>query len=414
MLFRIIKKSFLNQKKAMALMIVAITVGTAVSAALLTVSFDISEKVSRELRAFGANIIIEPKVEGLADISGKKRYLREQDIIKSKTIFWRHNIIGIAPFLETSADVQVNGATGRVALTGSWYERELPLPGEKGNFSAGIKTVSPWWNIYGKWPGTPDEALVGISVSEKMNVRPQDVIGIEGKDFTVSGILETGGREDDRIFLELESLYSLKKMEGMVSRVLVSALSKPMDDFAYRDPDTMSQAEYEKWYCTGYITSIARQLEEVFTGSKARPIWNIAETEGRVLERLKVLIYFLSFVAIAASTIGVSTTMIMSLLRRTGEIGLMKSLGADSSKIIALFLTEGFIIGIVGGLSGYVVSFAVSQYIGVEIFHAGLERYDILLPISIGSAVCIAVAGSVLPIINALRIRPAIVMRGAE
>ena len=59
-------------------------------------------------------------------------------------------------------------------------------------------------------------------------------------------------------------------------------------------PHTMSQTEYEKWYCTGYVTSIAKQLEEVFLGSTSRPIWPVAETEGKVLGRLKLLIYLLT------------------------------------------------------------------------------------------------------------------------
>ncbi|MEF9437506.1 MAG: hypothetical protein L0922_01680 [Candidatus Mariimomonas ferrooxydans] len=98
MLFQIIKRSFLNQKKAMALMIASVAVGTALAASLIIISLEIGGKVSRELRAFGANILIEPKIEGLAYISGQKRHLRQEDVIRAKTIFWRHNILGIAPF----------------------------------------------------------------------------------------------------------------------------------------------------------------------------------------------------------------------------------------------------------------------------------------------------------------------------
>jgi putative ABC transport system permease protein len=80
MLFRLLKKSFLNQKKSMVMMFVSVAVGTALAASLITISLDISAKVSKELRSFGANIIVEPKIEGLADISGQKRYLQQQDI----------------------------------------------------------------------------------------------------------------------------------------------------------------------------------------------------------------------------------------------------------------------------------------------------------------------------------------------
>jgi len=187
-----------------------------------------------------------------------------------------------------------------------------------------------------------------------------------------------------------------------------------MDEFAYKDPVGMSKAEYEKWYCTGYVTSIAKQVEEVFGGSAAKPIWQVAETEGKVLDRLNMLIYLLCGIVLFASSIGVSTTMVMSLLRRIEEIGLLKAIGADRSKIITVFLSEGVIIGLVGGFLGYLLSMLVSKYIGAMVFQSGLEQSGILFFIAIGSAVFIALLGTFLPIRRALRIRPGIVLKGNE
>ncbi len=406
MLLRLIKKSFLNQKKAMALMILSVTVGTALAASLITVSLDIRGKVLKELRAFGANILITPKVEGLADISGQKRFLRGKDIVKAKTIFWRHNILGIAPFLESETLARAGDAVKNVDLVGTWYEKELPLPGEKKTFLAGIKAVSPWWSVEGRWPEAEGEVAAGKSIAGNLGITRDDTMYLDQTRFHVTGILETGGKEDGQLFMNMEALQKFKGMGGKVSRILVSALSKPMDDFAYRDPETMSQAEYEKWYCTGYITSIAKQLEEVFPGSSARPIWHVAEAEGKVLGRLEILISILTVIAVAASALGVSTTMIMGLLRRTGEIGIMKSLGADRTKIAVFFLSEGLVTGLIGGLIGYAVSLMTSQYIGIEVFHSAIQQRGILFPISIGSAVCITAIGSILPIARAFQIKP--------
>lgn len=395
-------------------MIVSIAVGTALAASLITISLEINGKIARELRSFGANIIVEPKIQGLADISGQRRYLSYGDIIKTKTIFWRHNILGVAPFLETDAVISAQGNQQDVKLVGAWYEKELPLPGETKHFEAGIKTVSPWWYVNGSWSDTKDKVVVGVSLAAKLFVKPGDQLLLDGKEVTVSGTLETGGPEDSQVFMDLEALQESRNMEGKVSRIFVSALTTPMDEFAYKNPDTMSKTEYEKWYCTGYVTSIAKQLEEVFNGSAVKPIWQIAETEGKVLDRLRLLIYLLCIIALTASAIGVSTTMIMSLLRRTEEIGLMKAIGADRAGIITIFLTEGIIIGIIGGLLGYLLSLGAAQYIGMKVFNTGLQQRAILLPIAIGNAILIAVAGTVLPIRRALGIKPGIVLKGAE
>jgi putative ABC transport system permease protein len=359
MLLSLLKQSFSKQKKPMALMIISVAVGTAVSASLITVSLEIKGKVSRELRSFGANIAVVPKVEGLADLAGQKRYLREQDIIKAKTIFWRHNILGVVPFLEAPAALEHGGNSMEVVSVGTWFEKDLPLPGEEAEFRAGLATVLPWWDIRGGHP-EGGQVLMGVSLAGELGVSRGEEVVLDGRPFAVSGTLSTGGKEDRRVFLDLDALQELKGRPGAVSRVLVSALTTPMDDFAYKDPEEMSKPEYEKWYCTGYVTSIAKQIEEVFEGSRARPIWQVAETEGRVLGRLTVLIYLLTGAAFFASALGMSTTMAASLLRRLDEVGLMKSLGADSLRITTIFLVEAFVIGMVGGLAGYLLSLAAS------------------------------------------------------
>lgn len=395
-------------------MVASIAVGTALAASLITISFEISGKVSRELRSFGANIVAEPKVEGLADISGQKRYLRSEDVIKVKTIFWRHNILGVAPFLDADARFSADGRTADAVLVGAWYEKALPLPGENKTFPAGIRTVSPWWYLDGAWPVGTGGVVLGVSLAAQLGVKTGSMLTVDGERATVTGILETGGAEDGQAFMELESMQRLKRLEGKISRILVSALTTPMDAFAYKDPATLSKAEYEKWYCTGYVTSIAKQVEEVLSGSRVKPIWPVAETEGKVLGRLKVLIYLLCAATLTASAIGVSTTMIMTLLRRIEEIGLMKALGAHRGRVITIFLAEGVMIGLIGGVLGYILSIGAAQFIGAKVFNSALEQRAVLFPISLANALVIAVAGTILPIRRALGIRPSIVLKGAE
>jgi putative ABC transport system permease protein len=413
MLFGLLKQSFTNQKRAMALMIVSVAIGTAISASLVPISLDIKGKVSKELRSFGANIVVEPSVEGLADLTGQKRYLSEDDLIKAKTIFWRHNIIGLAPFLESETEV-VHGETKRRAVSvGAWFEKELPLPGETAKFRAGVNTVSPWWEVRGEQPRGRD-VLLGVSLAGELGASEGDKIAINGRKYLVSGTLSTGGDEDMRVFMDLHEMQLLLGRRGAVSRVLVSALTTPMDDFAYKDPDTMTRAEYEKWYCTGYVTSIAKQLEEVFGGSRAKPIWQVAETEGNVLERLSVLVYLLTASSLVAAALGMSTTMAASVLRRLEEIGLMKAMGADSTRIIFIFLSEAFIIGVAGGLLGYLSSLGFSYYIGLKVFSIAIAERGLLLPVALLSALIIAALGSLLPIRRALRVKPAVVLKGVQ
>jgi len=194
----------------------------------------------------------------------------------------------------------------------------------------------------------------------------------------------------------------------------VSALTTPMDDFAYQDPAKMTPKEYEKWYCTGYVTSIAKQLEDekIFMGASARPIWPVAETEGRVLNRLVLLIALLTAVCLISAALGISTTMIMSLLKRTEEVALMKGLGANRFQTVTIFLSQALLIGLAGGGAGYLLSLLISGYLGYQVFGTAFQQKGILLPISLGVAETICLLGAYLPIRRALSIRPAIVLKG--
>jgi putative ABC transport system permease protein len=413
MLLTLLKQSFVNQKRAMSLMIISVAVGTAVSASLITLALDIQGKVSRELRSFGANITVGPRIEGIADLAGQQRYLREEDVAKAKTIFWRHNIIGLSPFLEEKSELLYQGRKKQVVAVGAWFRKKLSLPGEATPFLAGIETVSPWWEVEGDVLDG-GSVLLGVSLASEMRAKRGDVVMVDGRPFAVSGTISTGGKEDRQLFMNLDSLQEVKGSEGRISRVMVSALTTPMDDFAYKNPDTMTKAEYEKWYCTGYVTSIAKQLEEVFRDSRAKPIWQVAETEGQVLGRLSILVYLLTAATLLASALGMSTTMAASLLRRIEEIGLMKSLGADSVRIILIFLSEALVIGAAGGIVGYALSVATSQYIGVKVFDATILQRELLLPIALLSAFTISSLGSLLPIRRALRVKPAVVLKEAH
>jgi putative ABC transport system permease protein len=405
MLLNIIKRSFGNQKKAMVLMLAAVAAGTSVAASLIALSLDIESRVSTELRSFGANIVVEPAISGIADIVGQKRFLKETDIIKSKTIFWRHNIVGVMPVLLLHDPVL------NAKVLGTWYKHTMNIAGDD-DFVAGAASVMPWWSIEGKWPDITNEVLVGISLSEKLGKKVHDTVSVMGYDMRISGIIRTGGEEDDMVIGPLSLVQRISGHQGDISKVFVSALTTPMDAFAYKDPKTMTKKEYEKWYCTGYVTSIAKQVEEVFIGSTAKPIWPVAETEGKVLNRLKFLVYLLTAVSLIAAALSVSTTMIMSLLRRTDEIALMKAIGADRLKTITIFLTEALVIGLIGGLIGYLLSFGISEYLGVQVFGIGLKQRAMLFPASLGMAVIIATVGAYLPIRRALLIKPAVILKG--
>src|SRR4029077_9526199 len=120
----------------------------------------------------------------------------------------------------------------------------------------------------------------------------------------------------------------LAKESGEYSKLYVSALTKPEDDFARRNPATMNPDEFERWSCTPYVSSIARSIQEVLPGSDVRVIRRVAEGEGRVLTRVRTLLWLITFAALLAAGLAVGASSAASVIERRTEIGLMKALGA--------------------------------------------------------------------------------------
>lgn len=414
MLLRLLRGYFFKQKKITALVFLSVVMGTSVVSVIITLSLSISEKVASELRSFGANISVEPKIEGLASLSVKHEgFLKEADIKRIHTIFWRHNITGIVPYLHKKVKVRVKDKNieDEAVISGVWFQHEIPLPYGR-TFITGVRTVNPWWNVEGEWvrDGETDRIMLGASIAGRVGAALNDEITVRldngaSQNFRVAGIISTGGIEDEQAFADLSVVQDLTGLEGKVSKVLVSAIVTPMEPFAYKNPAEMSPIEYEKWYCTAYVTSVAKQIEDVMTGSKARPVWRVAEAEGNILRKMETAIVLLCLAVLISACIGVSTTLIVSIRMREWEIGLMKALGADRYQIGLLFLSEALAIGLLGGIIAYFTAWGMRNMVGSRVFGATAHDSGLLLPVTISISIVICLLGYIIPLSRALRIR---------
>jgi len=441
MLPRLLWKSVRGRKSRIALASAAVAVAAALASALLSVALDISEKVARELRAFGANIVVAPKQDALeVEIGGLRYatatqavYLAESDLPKLKTIFWRYNIVAFAPFL--SAPVEVGGA--RALLVGTWFDREVPLPkgprkftfatgnvrevkSEETEFRTGLKAVAPWWRVEGRWVEDPfNEAMIGSALARHLAVVPGERISLRtdrmGRDFRVAGLVRTGGPEEDQIFVDLAAAQDLLRLPGKVDRVQVSALVKPDDALATRgrrNPQGLPPEEYERWYCSPYIDAILYQIDEAMPGAKAKAVRQVAEAEGAFLGRLTLTMVLVTAVAMAAAGLGVMATLTTTVAERREEIGLMKALGAEPRQIARQFLLEAGLCGTLGGTVGAAAGLVLARLIGTRVFEAAIAPNPVTFPFVLGLALLVALLGAAMPTRRAARLDPVVTLRG--
>src|SRR6516164_8898168 len=355
MFLRLVADSFTRRPRRKVLTTAALALGMAVATAALSVSLDVGDRLAQEFRGLGANLLVTPQADSLPlEIGGVDyrpanagAYLPEADLGKLKTIFWRFNIMAFAPILELPIEAwspasrvwSNSGVAGKTTLVGTWSQHSVSVP-DGTTYLTGIDRTNPWWTVEGKWfDEGADQCLVGSAFARKLGVKTGDLLNIKANDGTgwhtlkIVGVLTTGGPEDRAVVTPLAIAQQLAEKPGQYRRLYVSALTKPEDAFGRKDPKTLTPAEYDRWYCTPYISAIALQISEELKGTDVRVIRRVAEGEGNVLGRVRTLLWLVTFASLLAAALAVGASAAASVIERRTEIGLMKALGANSGLV---------------------------------------------------------------------------------
>jgi putative ABC transport system permease protein len=435
MFLRIVADSFGRRPRHKLLTGAALALGTGVVTAALSVSLDVGDRLAKEFRSLGANLVVTPQADSLPlEIGGVDyrpvnagAYLPEADLPKLKTIFWHNNIIAFAPIIEVRAEAlpftRKGGQLGNwiegVSIVGTWADHAVPLPDGR-EFQTGIAKTNPWWQIDGRWfSDNAKECVVGVAFAEKNRVKIGDSISLATGDVTkipaplrVTAILTSGGPEDGSIVVPLSRAQGLASKPGQYRKLYVSALTKPEDAFAKRDPKTFTPDEYDRWFCTPYISSIAFQIQRELPGTDVRVIRRVAEGEGQILTRVRMLLWLVTAAALLAAALAVGASSAASVIERRTEIGLMKALGAGSGTVGFLLAAEQLLLAFVGGGLGYAIGIVLARLVGERIFGAAPEPSLIVFLVVIVLAAGVTVLGSALPLRRASRYEPAPILRG--
>src|SRR5580658_8402778 len=419
MFVRLVYESFRRQKRRKLLAGAAIALGVTVATAMIAVATDIGDKINRELRTIGANLLITPQEDTLdVEIGGINQkppsdgaFLNEADLPKIKGTFWHNNITGFAPMLPVNVTLQRDRQTENLTLLGTYFAKQVSFGKEE--FITGVRSTHPWWKVSGAWPDDSSrDVLFGERLAARLSAKPGDEVTLSGRPLHVSGVLSTGGGEDDQIVAPLALAQEILGKPGAVRRVYVSALTKPEDALARRNPESMSGSVYDRWYCSPYPQSIAFQLQEAIPHSHAEQIRQVAQNEGAVLTRIEGLIFLVTLAALFASALAVSAAMATAIFERRAEVGLMKALGAGRLAVASVFFAEATLLALIGGLVGFAAGGLLARQIGRSIFDSQISIPPVLLPVILSIAVIVTFAGSAIAIRQAVRLDPVFALRG--
>jgi putative ABC transport system permease protein len=447
---RLVYESFRRQTRRKLLAGVAITLGVAVATAMIAVATNIGDKISRELRTYGANLVVTPQEDTIdVEIGGVNlkppsdgAFLNEDDLPKIRGTFWHNNIVGFSPMLPVTVKIGRGPEAKDVTLLGTYFRKSLHFGKE--DFTTGVTITHPWWKVQGPqnlcgdgsepvlseaegtrpgrvddspaacgWPDdNSQDVLLGERLAAKLDKKPGDSLEVDGRRLQIAGILSTGAAEDDEIVAPLALAQEILGKPGAVRRIYVSALTKPEDDFARRDPRTMTPQMFERWNCSPYAQSIAYQLEGAIPHSHAEQIRQVAQNEGTVLSRIEGLMLLVTLAALFASALAVSAAMATAIFERRVEVGLMRALGAGSLSVAALFFAEALLLALIGGIVGFAGGSLLAHQIGRQIFNSQISVEPVLFPIILAIAILVTFAGSAAAIRRAVKFDPVFALRG--
>jgi putative ABC transport system permease protein len=434
MFLRIVADSFGRRPRHKLLTGAALALGMGVATAALSVSLDVGDRLAKEFRSLGANLLVTPQADSLPlEIGGVDyrpvnagAYLPEADLPKLKTIFWHNNIIGFSPVLEVpieawspaSKSSLTSAVVGNSSLIGTWAQHKVTIP-DGTTYVTGVRKTNPWWDVKGQWFGEDSlQCVVGVNLSKRIGAKIGDDLNVSSGGHTkwvtlkVVGVLSSGGSEDDAVVVSISVAQQIAGKPGEYRKLYVSALTKPEDAFAKRDPKSMSADEFERWSCSPYVSSIAHSIKQVLPGADVRVIRRVAEGEGAILTRVRMLLWLVTGAALLAAALAVGASSAASVIERRTEIGLMKALGAASGTVGFLLAAEQLLLAFVGGGIGYALGIVLARLVGEKIFGAAPEPSLMVFFVIIALAAGVTILGSALPLRRASRYEPALILRG--
>ena len=362
------------------LLLAVLAMASSLATALGIVSVSMGKRVAEEVRKYGANLVMVPESSRLDVGSGGLNF----------------GIVSEPAYLQQSRVEEALAKSGvkidrSVHLRGALQLKDADVMVEGVNF-AEVRRLFPWWQVNGAWPAA-GEAVIGNDLAAQLKLKVGDTLELAGAAQTlrlkISGTVATGGEEDGLLFLELSELQRALGLEGQLSlvRLMVTAGGESLKRSAER-------------------------LQSLYPAAKVKEVRQIARTSEGLLAKVKLLMLLVTAVVLVSAGSSVAGTMSTTVLERGKEIGLMKAMGGTRWEVMLIFCGEAALLGVLGGLAGYLFGSLTAQFITRTVFSASAEIIPWFVFVSLGVSLFLALLGSLGPMTSVFKLDPVKSLRG--
>jgi putative ABC transport system permease protein len=398
MFWRMWRRSLTIKRPQAGLAIASVLVGAAVASMLLNLYSDVRRKMTQEFRAYGPNVVISPAESAAAKSAGGAGSkavagLMDETTARLDSIMARTPGARAVPVLYVVAGIKSANPDSRLP------NQNLVATGA--DFTE-LRRLYPSWRLHGREPAPGQRnVVVGARVAALLHLRPGDEVVLDrlstsesdkaapAETWRVSGVLSTGASEDDQVFVPLALLQGLAGLQGKISLIELSIPGEALE-----------------------IEHAARDIAAALPGSDVRPIRQIVYSSGRVLGTIRWLTVSLTTLILVIIAISVTATMTTIVLERQKDVAVMKSLGASDGLVMRLFVSEGAALGLVGGLTGFLLGLVLARGLAERLFNVGLSPTWWTLPAVTLAGMALAVLATMIPVRMVHRVQPARVLKG--
>jgi putative ABC transport system permease protein len=375
MFWRIVRRLFAAQRGRLLVILLALGASAALTAALLNLQVDARDRLTKEFRVFGANIIVAPR--DTKSSSAGVVTLDESIVDEVRQSLPPRASADSYLYLVASVSSANSAQPVNAVLAGKRTEKI-----DQSSAQAASVSLRDNQNL----------CLVGVKAAQQLHLQPGDRLTLQNDKMHESCISEIadsrGDAQDSQIVVNLDAAQRLASLPNKVSLIQLSVPGTPRE---IRD----------------YIATLTQNIP----AADVHGLRQFTDAEAKIYTRVSGLLTATTALVLALTGLCVMAAMTNVAMERKNDVGLMKAIGGATRRVLRLFLAEAALLGLAGGIVGAAAGLLLSIWLGKTVFGVAARPRLIVYPVSVALTILVAIVSSY-PLRRLANISPASVFRG--